>query len=73
MLPRRPGDHCAGLKLQQDSGRNHIVEVAGAIEHQMLAGLLRLDCGLERTALMLLEAALENGGADNITAVFARI
>ena len=45
----------------------------GAIDRQMLADLLRLECGIERKARMLLEAALENGGADNITAVFARI
>lgn len=44
----------------------------GAIERRALDALLQLDCGLERKARLLLEAALESGGRDNITAVFAR-
>ncbi len=42
-------------------------------DRQALADVLRLDCGIERKAGMLLEAALENDGSDNITAVLARL
>lgn len=45
----------------------------GALDRQMLADLLRLECGIEQKARMLTEAALENGGQDNITAVLATI
>lgn len=45
----------------------------GTLDRRQLADLLQPDCGLERQAETLLQAALKNGGPDNITAVFARL
>ncbi len=45
----------------------------GALDRHVLADLLRIDCRIERKARMVLDAALESGGRDNITAVLATL